>query len=321
MTNRGLLGILDRHKMLLLTLVVCLLMWARYPGFLRLDNVISIFTEISLTGVIFVGMTYLIILGEIDLSVGSVLAMSCTVSVILQRYGLVWGVLGGLAVGTIVGLMNGYFVVKLHVASIAATMGMMILLNGIVFVICKNLAPAGGNYSISGSNEDFKYIAESRFLGIPSMIYILFALVGLFHFILTQTNYGRSIYATGGNLTAARYANIKVDRIRMSAFALTGSLSGLAGVLLVSKYNIASWELGTNTPLFVITAVLLGGVSIAGGEGSLLRAFQGLLLIGVIDSTMINLKVYPSVKFIVLGLLLIIMLSIDGVRIRRAKFQ
>jgi ribose transport system permease protein len=266
-------------------------------------------------------MTFLIILGEIDLSVGSLLAMSCTVCVILQKYGVGWGVLGGLAIGLIVGLINGFFVVKLRVASIAATMGMMILLNGIVFVVCKALAPAGGNYSIAGTNENFKYITETRILGIPSLILILVALILIFSFLLARTSFGRSIYATGGNLLASRYANIKVDRIRISAFALTGVLAGLAGVLLVSKYNIASWELGSNTPLFVITAVLLGGVSIAGGEGSLLRAFEGLLVIGVIDDTMIALKVYPSLKFLVLGVLLIVMLSIDGVRIRRAKFQ
>jgi ribose transport system permease protein len=123
-----------------------------------------------------------------------------------------------------------------------------------------------------------------------------------------------------GNLVASRYANIKVD-CRISAFALTGLLSGLAGVLLSAKYNIASWQIGTNTPLFVITAVLLGGVSLSGGEGSLLRAFQGLLLVGVIDSMVVNLKIYSSARLMMLGALLIIMLSVDGIRIKKEKYS
>lgn len=311
---------LNEQKIILLIIVIFVVMFIKTPNFLSMDNIYSILIKISIEGIIVIGMTYLIILKEIDLSVGSVMALGSAMSIILQKFGIIPGIFGGILVGAVIGTINGIFVVKLRVASIAATLGMMVLINGIVFVITKSLAPAGGNYSISGTNENFQYVAGTTFFSIPTLIIILIILVILFQIILKKTVYGRNIYATGGNLLASKYANIKVEGIRISVFLLTGSLSGLAGVLLASKYNVASWQIGTNTPLFVITAVLLGGVSLLGGEGSVLKAFQGLLLVGVIDNVMLVLKTHSSVKFMILGVLLIIIISIDGLYIRKAKY-
>jgi ribose transport system permease protein len=318
--NNRILATAGDQKILILAVVISAVMGVLYPRFLGFENIISILVKISIEGVIFIGMTYLIILGEIDLSVGSVMALCSAMSIIGQEHGLLVGVAAALATGLLVGAINGVLVVKLRVASIAVTLGMMVLLNGIVFVLTKSLAPAGGNYSIAGTNPNFRLITDTQLFGIPTLILILALLLAAFAFVLKKTVFGRNIYATGGNLTASRYANIKVDSVRIGAFVLTGLLSGLAGVLLSAKYNIASWQIGTNTPLFVITAVLLGGVSLSGGEGSLLRAFQGLLLVGVIDSMVVNLKIYPSARLMMLGALLIIMLSVDGIRIKRERY-
>ena len=266
-------------------------------------------------------MTYLIILGEIDLSVGETMALSCALSIILQKYGVVTGAAAGILIGSVIGLINGLLVVRLKIASIAVTLGMMILVNGIVFVITKSLAPAGGNYSISGTNPNFSLIADTRVLGVPTMILLFIVLVFVFNFVLKRSVYGRNIFATGGNTLASRYANIRVDTIRLSAFVITGTLAGVAGVLLVARYNIASSAIGQSIPLFVITAVLLGGVSLSGGEGSVFKAFWGLMLIAVIDNALMLLKVYSSVKFMIMGILLIVMLVLDGIYINRARYQ
>ncbi len=321
MKNNRILATAGDQKILILAVVISAVMGVLNPRFLGFENIISILVKISIEGVIFIGMTYLIILGEIDLSVGSVMALCSAMSIIGQEHGLLVGVAAALATGLLVGALNGLLVVKLRVASIAVTLGMMVLLNGIVFVLTKSLAPAGGNYSIAGTNPSFRLITDTTLFGVPTLILILVFLLAVFAFVLKKTVFGRNIYATGGNLTASRYANIKVDSVRIAAFALTGLLSGLAGVLLSAKYNIASWQIGTNTPLFVITAVLLGGVSLSGGEGSLLRAFQGLLLVGVIDSMVVNLKIYPSARLMLLGALLIVMLSVDGIRIRKERYS
>lgn len=312
---------LNEYKIIFLILAIAIAMVLKTSYFLSFENIVNIFTKIAIEGVIVIGMAYLIILGEIDLSVGETMALSCTLSIILQKYGVVPGVIGGILVGMLIGFINGWMVVRLKVASIAATLGMMILVNGIVFVITKSLAPAGGNYSISGNNPNFALIAEARVLGIPTMIILFIVLVIIFNFVLKRTVYGRNIFATGGNLTASKYANIKVDKIRLSAFVITGTLAGFAGVLLVSRYNIASSAIGQSIPLFVITAVLLGGVSLSGGEGSVYKAFWGLMLVAAIDNALMILKVYSSVKFMIMGILLIIMLIIDGIYINRTKYQ
>ena len=319
--GKKLRAFLNEYKIVIAIVVIVIVMTIRTSYFLSFENIINIFTKVGIEGVIAIGMTFLIILGEIDLSVGETMALSCTMSIILQKYGVIPGVLGGLAAGFVIGLVNGLFVVKLRIASIAATLGMMILVNGIVFVITKSLAPAGGNYSISGENESFAYIAQAKVFGIPSMIIIFIVLVFIFNVLLKRTIFGRNIYATGGNFVASKYANIKVNKIRMSAFILSGLMSGLAGVLLVSRYNIASGAIGQSIPLFVITAVLLGGVSLSGGEGSVLKAFAGLMLVAVIDNSLMLLRVYSSVKFMIMGLLLIGMLILDGIYINRMKYQ
>jgi ribose transport system permease protein len=321
MRNNRVLAVAGDQKILILAVLIGAVMGVLYPRFLGFENIISILVKISIEGVVFIGMTYLIILGEIDLSVGSVLALCSAMSIIGQEHGVFVGVAAGLLTGLAAGIVNGLLVVKLRIASIAVTLGMMVLLNGIVFVITKSLAPAGGNYSIAGTNPGFRLITDTTLFGIPTLILILVFLLAVFALVLQRTVFGRNIYATGGSLMASRYANIKVDFVRISAFALTGLLAGLAGVLLSAKYNIASWQIGTNTPLFVITAVLLGGVSLSGGEGSLLRAFQGLLLVGVIDSMVVNLKIYSSARLMMLGALLIIMLSVDGIRIRKERYS
>lgn len=321
MRTNSLKAFINDQKILLLLIMICIGMFIKMPSFLGFENILNIFNRISIEGVMVIGMTYLIILGDIDLSVGAVMALSCTLSVIFQAYGVLPGVIAGILIGALIGLINGLIVVLLRAHSLAVTLGMFVLIRGVVYVIAKSLASAGGNYSLAGKNENFKYITETSILGVPSLIWILIILIIFFSFILTRTVYGRNIYATGGNRLASHYANIPVNLIRISVFVITGMLAGIAGVLLVSKYNIASYLLGDDTAIVVITAVMLGGVSLSGGEGSVLKAFQGLLLIGVIDNTMVQLRIYSSVKLMILGLLLIIILSFDGVYIRKAKYQ
>ena len=318
--NKKLISTVNEYKIFILIVAIVIVMTIRTVYCVSFENFINIFTKIAIEGVMVIGMTYLIILGEIDLSIGETMALSATLSIILQKYGVLTGAAAGILIGAIVGLINGLLVVRLKIASIAVTLGMMILVNGVVFVITKSLASAGGNYSISGTNENFSRIAETTVFGIPMMIILFLVLVVVFNVVLRRTVFGNNIYAAGGNALASKYANIKVDLIRLIAFVIMGTLSGVAGVLLVARYNIASSAVGQNIPLFVIAAVLLGGVSLSGGEGSVFKAFLGLMLVAVIDNSLMLLKVYSSVKFMITGGLLIVMLVIDGIYITRSKF-
>lgn len=312
--DRKVKDVLINQKIPFLIIVLGIVFSFFIPGFLGYKNIIQILLRISIEGIIVIGITYLIICREIDLSVGQIMGMSAAFSVLLQDYNIVLAVIVSIAVGALIGFVNGLIVVKLKIPSIASTLGMMVFLNGLVFLITDS-------DSIYGKNEAFQSIADSKFLGIPTVLIILFLLIIIFDVVLRRTVWGKNIYATGNNITAARYTNINVDRLRISVFVLTGTLCGIAGMLLVSRFNVASGAIGKNTPLFVIIAVLLGGVSLSGGEGNVFKAFLGLLLVGVIENIFINLKFHTSYKFIVMGTILIVLLSIDGVYMIRSKYK
>jgi len=312
--NKKIKDILINQKLLVLIFIIGIIFYFLIPGFLGYKNIIQILLRISIQGVIVIGMTYLIICREIDLSVGRIMSMSAAFSVLLLDKNIVLAVVVSLVVGTIIGLLNGIISVKLKIPSIASTLGMSVVLTGLVYLIT-------GSDSIYGRNKNFQLIADSKLLGIPTVLIILLVLIFLFDMLLRKTVWGKNIYATGNNITAARYANIRVDRLRIGVFVLTGTLCGIAGILLVSRFNVASGAIGFETPMFVIIAVLLGGVSLSGGEGNVFKAFQGLLLVGILENIFVHLKFHTSYRLIVMGILLIVLLSIDGVYMIRSKYK
>ena len=284
------------------------------PGYVTGDNVKIIFQNLSIEGMIAIGMALLIILGEIDLSVGAIMSISCCFAIYLQPYGVVYGVIGGIGIGTLAGFINGVVVVKSNVNSLPITLGMMGVLNGIVFVITES-------QSVPGRNPDFIMIADTMIGGVNLVIYIFIALVVLFEFVLQKGNFGRAIMAVGGNRSAAEYAGLDVNKVRILAFTLVGLLSAFAGVMTAARYNIASGHIGAQTALAVITAVLIGGISLVGGEGSITKAFFGYLFIISLGNAMRLLKFHPDLHSIIIGALLVIILAIDAYSIRKKQFK
>ncbi|MCP4384269.1 MAG: ABC transporter permease [Hyphomicrobiales bacterium] len=282
--------------------------------FFSYANIVSILLKISIEGIIVIGMAYLIILREIDLSVGETMGLGSFFAIAVQPFGVLPGILAGVVAGAAAGSLNGALVVKGKLPSIAITLGTMVLINGLIFVLT-------GSDSIAGSNPAFTTLAQFSPFGIPAPIFLMVLLTIVFNVVLQKTRFGRNVFASGGNEVAARYAGIDVDRIKFLTFVVTGALAGLAGVLLASRFNIASGALGASTPLFVITAVLIGGVSLAGGEGSVLKAFQGLLFVGVVENALITIGVFSSVKLMVIGGLLVLTLVIDSVHTQRKQFE
>ncbi|TFG63227.1 MAG: ABC transporter permease [Spirochaetales bacterium] len=314
MENRRFLSILSEQKILLVIIALGVFLAVRSPYFLTYYNIVNIFSFISIEGVIVIGMTLLIILGEIDLSVGATMALSCIVAIMMQRWGVLAGVLSGLVCGMGVGLVNGFLVTKFRLSSIPVTLGMMVFLNGLV------LALTNGQ-SVKGDNAAFMKIAQPVAFSISGSVIIFVLLIVIFQIVLRRTVFGRNIYAVGGNITASKFFGINVNRIRVICFVITGFFAGLAGVLLASKINVASARLGVNSALLVITAVLLGGVSLSGGEGSIYKAFQGLLLIGVLNNAMVLLQLSSFIQDMTRGAVLIIILIVDAMYVTRAKFR
>jgi len=311
-TNRFLYH-LNEQKILLVIIVIGIILVSNTTYFVSFTNIINIFNFISIEGIIVIGMAYLIILRELDLSIGSTMALSGVLAIYLQEYGIAIGIISGLLLGIAVGFLNGFLVTKLKLSSIAATLGTMVMLNGFVFALTQSK-------TIKGTNPTFPVIANTTILKIPVPVIVFILLVIIFEVILKRTYFGRNVYAVGGNIIASRFFGIKVDMIRISAFALTGFLAGLAGVLLASKLNIASGRIGLNTAILVITAVLLGGVSLSGGEGSIFKAFQGILLIGILNNAMVILQINSFIQDMIRGLILILILIFNAVHINREKF-
>jgi ribose/xylose/arabinose/galactoside ABC-type transport system permease subunit len=314
LSSERLRNFVTEHRILFVVIAVGMVLSFTSRHFLNVKNIVSILTNMTVEGSMVIGMALVIFLGEIDLSVGSVMALATTLSVLFQNYGVVIGVFVGLFGGLIAGLVNGVLITKLKLPSIAVTLGTMILINGVVFALT-------GEHTIAGSNSSFLFISQTQIFDIPLPIVIFVVLVGVFEVIMQKSFFGRNVFAVGGNATASRLFGIKVERVRISCFALSGFLSGVAGVLLAGKINTASGNLGgSGTLILVITAVLLGGISLRGGEGSITRAIEGILLLMILNNGMVLMRISPFVQDVIRGSLLILVLSIEAVNVRRKKY-
>jgi ribose transport system permease protein len=281
--------------------------------FLTFQNISNIFLAISYEGMIAIGMAYLIIIREIDLSVGSTMAFGSVLAILFQPFGLGMGILAGVLGGMVIGFINGMLVTRFRMPSIAATLGTMVFLKGVVYALTKE-------HTITGVNPQFTVISELKVFGIPMLVLFFLFLIVVFEIILQRTFFGRNVFAVGGNATASKFFGIKVDRIRVYCFVITGFLSGLAGVMLAGKLNIASGNIGQYSNVLVITAVLLGGISMDGGEGSIVKAFQGVLLIGIMNNAMVILRISSFVQEIIRGSLLILIIIINSINIEKKKY-
>ncbi len=312
--KRKMLAALSNQKVLLVILVIGVVLSIASPYFLTYYNIVNIFSYMSIEGVLVIGMAFLIILGELDLSVGSNMAVSTVLAITFQQYGVLAGVIAAVVGGAIVGIINGLLVTRLRLSSLAATLGMMVALSGVVLAVTKSL-------TVKGTNPDFLNISQPLFFNISGSILVFIVLVVIFQIVLKRTHFGRNVYAVGGNAVASRLFGINVDRVRLACFTIAGVLAGVAGVLLAGKINVASGRLGVNTPLLVITAVLLGGVSLSGGEGSVGKAFLGFLLIAILNNAMVLLQLESYIQDMIRGGILILILVIDAVNVERAKYR
>ncbi len=304
---------INEQKILLIILVLGVFLAFDSDYFLTFTNIVNIFHTISYEGMIVIGMALLIIVGEIDLSVGSVMAFGAALSIIFQPYGILTAIIAGIAGGITIGLINGLITTKLKLPSIAVTLGTMVFVSGVVFAITKE-------HTLKGANENFVLITQTELFRIPMPVIVFIIMIIIFEIILQRTIIGRHIFAVGGNAIASKFFGIKVDSVRIFCFMITGFLAGLAGVMLAGKLNVASGRIGEDSAVFVITAVLLGGISMEGGEGSISKAFQGILLLGVINNAMVILKISSFIQEMIRGLLLILIVVIDAISVEKKKY-
>jgi len=276
------------------------------PVFFTALNIKNVLRDAALVAIAGIGMVMVILLGEIDLSVGSVQAVAGIVAVaVLNSFSSVFVALGAtLFAGACIGLINGLLITRAHINSLIATLGMMAILRGGAMVSTQAV-------SIQGSVDSFVEIGTGHLGPIPIPVLIAFLLLALFFYVLHYTTFGRYVYAVGGNPQAARLSGLPVDRIRIAVFVIAGILAALSAFILASRLNSGQPNAGLGFELQVIAAVILGGISLTGGVGTLAGAFIGILILTVLSNGLVLLNVSSFYHDIARGIVIILAVYLD----------
>jgi len=301
----------------------------------------SLAQAIVIVGLLAIGETVVIVAGALDISVGSIASVGSVVAAsvlvgvgvgatfsFLPTGNVFVAVMAGIIAGALCGVVNGLIVTQLRVNPIIATLGTLAAFAGFAFLLVPEGKPVGVL-----TQPNFTWLAQGRFLtgvsvptlgggkwtGIPVLTVILVIVAILVHIIMTYTDFGRAIYAIGGNATAARLAGINLSRVRILMYVLSGSIAGLAGVLLAARTTSGNPVNGTGLELQAITAVFLGGAATAGGKGTIFGTFLAVILVGVLNNGMNLLGFNTFVQRIALGFLLVAAVAISQWRQARAE--
>lgn len=285
------------------------------PHFATVDNLLNVTLQTSITAIIAVGMTFVILTAGIDLSVGSIVALSGVLTTVVLRADLpvplayAAGLGAGLLFGVLSGTAAGIFVTKFRITPFIVTLALMTIWRGTAFVITEGRP-------VWELPEGFSEIARARvsFLPLPTLIMII--VFALAHFVLTRTKFGRYVYAVGGNSEAARLAGIRTDRVLIQVYVLSGLLSALSGILLASRVNSGQPNAGLMYELDVIAAVVVGGTSLFGGRGTVIGTLIGSLLIGVLRNGLNLMNVESYVQQVVVGVVILLAVMMDRLRKR-----
>lgn len=297
---------LDKYKSLIGLVLLCVVITFVSPAFMTLSNITNVFTQVSTNAIIAVGMTFVILTGGIDLSVGSTVAISgaFAASIIKSTNNVFLPVLAAGIVGIVIGLINGLLISKGKLQAFIATLATMTIFRGATLVFT-NGTP------ISKLPENFVNIGNGKlgFIPIPVIITVIVLVIAIY--VLTQTRFGRYLYALGGNEDSARLSGINTTKIKTLVYVISGFASSIAGVIIASRIGSASPNAGTGFELDAIAAVVIGGTSLAGGEGRITGTLIGALIIGVLNNGLNLMNVSPFYQSIVKGLVILIAVLLD----------
>ena len=283
------------------------------PVFLSQVNILNVIRQVSVVGIMAVGMTFVILLGQIDLGVGSMLAFTGMIAAVMQHndLGLISSVLGALALGALTGIGVGILVTKGSIPSFVATLGILAAYRGATLLT--------SGQPVLGLKEDFRFIGAGEILGMPFPIIIFALVVAIGVIVLRRTRFGRYTYAVGGNEAAARLSGINVDAIKIAAFVISGVCAAIAALILTARLNSGQPLAGQGYELDVIAAVVVGGTSLAGGRGSVGGSVIGAMLIGVLSNGLTLLNVPADWQPIVKGTIIVFAVLLDQLSRRRSR--
>jgi ribose transport system permease protein len=297
---------------LIALVALCLVTALLTNRFLSPLNLSNILVQSSIMAVIAIGMTFVIVGGGFDLSVGSTVALAgCIAAMVMVQFGLAAGFIAGVVTGVAVGLVNGVIIAYLGVNPFITTLGTMVLVRGLVYLVTGG-APVGDDRLPAA----FLVFGSARLLGIHYLVWVPAVLLVVLSWVMAATPYGRRVYATGGNREAAYLSGVPVDRIIASTYAWCGGLSGLAGVMLTARLQSGQPTAGEFYELTAIAAVVLGGASLQGGEGTLYKSIIGVFIMVVLGNSLNLLNVDSYWQRVAIGVVIIAAAAADRLRSR-----
>jgi ribose transport system permease protein len=299
----------------LLLMIIALALMA--DGFMTVDNGLNVLRQICVNLCLSIGMTIIILSGGIDLSVGSMLALSGAVAAGLLKNGIIipgtdvfievtvsGAILIGVLVGTVLGWFNGQAITRFKLPPFVATLGMLSIARGLTMLWTEG-------FPITRLGDSFGFIGSGHFIGLPMPVWISGALVAVFVVVMKRTRFGRHVYAVGGSEKAARLSGLNVRRIKLLVYTLGGALSGVAGLLVTARLDSATPNAGFTYELDSIAAVVIGGTSLSGGRGTITGTVLGCLIIGVLNNGLVLLEVSPFWQQVIKGFVILVAVAVD----------
>ena len=297
---------LDRAGMLVVLAILFTGCSLFVENFFSLANMRGLALSVSMTGMVACTMLFCLAAGDFDLSIGSVVACSGVIAAVVMNKtnSITLGVLSALTLGATVGLTNGYIVAKLRINALITTLATMQIVRGCALIAC-------GGVAVGIQREDFFVLGNSSVLGVPTPVWITVACFTVFGLVLNRTVFGRDTLAVGGNAEAAHLAGIPVVRVKIAIFTLQGLMASFAGIVLASKYTSGQPNALTAFELDVISACVLGGVSLTGGVGSMAFVIAGVLIMGIVQNAMNLLNVDSFYQYVARGSILLAAVLFD----------
>ncbi len=309
--------LLKKSQSLIALFLLCLVISILSDKFLTTNNLWNVLRQISVNVCISVGMTLIVLMAGIDLSVGSVLAFTSAVCAGLLKNGIaiqsldlfigftvLGSVLSALIIGLLMGIFNGWVITKFSLPPFVATLAMLTIARGATMLYTQGIP-------ISNLGSSFEFIGSGWLLGIPVPVWISTIMVLIVVFITKKTAFGRYIYAIGGNEKAAFLSGININNIKLTVYGIAGMMAAIGGVLVTSRLNSAQPNAGTSYELDSIAAVVIGGTSLSGGVGTVTGTVIGAVIIGVLNNGLVLLNVSPFWQQVVKGLVILLAVIID----------
>lgn len=300
--------IYNKYGIVLILLLVMITFAIINPVFISLQNMINILKQVSIMGVLSVGMTFVLLTGGIELSMGATVSLVCiTLSMYVVNAGLPIGLAMIICIleAVLVGFLNGILVAKIKVPPLIMTLGMATFLEGFNFTIC-------GGLPVYGLPASLKWTGQFNLFGvIPILVIVMVIMLLIGMFILNKTYTGRYFYAIGSNEDATKLSGINADRVRLLAYVMAGLTSGVAGILMLGRIGSGQPSAGDSLGMDVLTACVLGGVSLTGGKGKVINAFIGILIIGALSNGMAIAGMDTFAQRMIKGLVLIFAVVVD----------